>query len=71
VEIDPISPDAANRLTNSLMGAANGRGQGAEPLRIETIYDAERARMKIILVGGHECGVFQTHQRGSGILEGC
>jgi len=51
VEIDAISPDAANRLTTSLMGAANGRRPGDEPLRIETIYDAERARMKIILVG--------------------
>jgi len=52
VEVDAISPEVANRLTTSLMGAANGRGQAAEPLRIETIYDAARARMKIILVGG-------------------
>lgn len=51
VEIDSISPEAANRLTTSLMGAAGGRGQNDEPLRVETIYDQERARMKIILVG--------------------
>ena len=51
VEIDAISPEAADRVRNLLMGAANSRGAGHEPLRIETIYDAERARMKIILVG--------------------
>jgi excisionase family DNA binding protein len=52
VEIDAISPDLSSRVTNLLMGAANSRGQSADRLRIETIYDAERARMKIILVGG-------------------
>src|SRR5262245_42555259 len=52
VEIDAISPDLANRVTNLLMGAANSRGPSEEPLRVETIYDAERARMKVILVSG-------------------
>jgi excisionase family DNA binding protein len=56
VEIDAISPEAANRVTSLLGGAYNGRGSRDElrdePVRIETIYDAERARMKIILVGG-------------------
>src|SRR3979490_2378634 len=36
VEIDAISPDLANRVTNLLMGAAKGRGQREDPLRIET-----------------------------------
>jgi excisionase family DNA binding protein len=52
VEIDAVSPEVANRLTTILMGAAKGRGAGEEPLRIETIYNEERASMKIILVGG-------------------
>jgi excisionase family DNA binding protein len=51
VEIDAVSPATADRVTNLLGGAYNSR-RGGEPLRIETIYDAERARMKIILVGG-------------------
>src|SRR5438105_174162 len=51
VEIDAISPDAANRVTNLLMGAANGRREFDDPLRVETIYDEQRGRMKIILVG--------------------
>ena len=52
VEIDAVSLDTANRVTNLLGGAYQGRRPAQEPLRIETIYDAERARMKIILVGG-------------------
>jgi excisionase family DNA binding protein len=52
VEIEAISPEAAKRVGNLLMGAANSRGAGHEPLRVETIYNAERARLKIVLVGG-------------------
>jgi excisionase family DNA binding protein len=44
VEIDAVSPETASRLTNSLMASASG-------IRIEAIYDRERGRMKIILVG--------------------
>jgi excisionase family DNA binding protein len=44
VEIDAISPEMANRLTVSLMAVASG-------IRVETIFNAERARLKIILVG--------------------
>lgn len=44
VEIDAISPEMANRLTVALMSVASG-------IRVETIYNAERARLKIILVG--------------------
>jgi excisionase family DNA binding protein len=44
VEIDAVSPETANRLTNMLMSSAAG-------IRIESIYDHERGRMKIILVG--------------------
>jgi hypothetical protein len=51
VEIDAISPETVSRLSNLLMGAANARGGSQDPLRIETVYDAERARLKIILVG--------------------
>lgn len=52
VEIDAVSPETANRLTNMLMGAAQTRQGGGEPLRIETVYNQERASMKVILVGG-------------------
>ena len=54
VEIDVISPEAANRVTNLLMGAANMRRSPEERLRIETIYDEERGRLKVIVVGSME-----------------
>ena len=47
VEIDAISPESANRLTNALIGGASG-------IRVESIYDAPRGRMKVILVGSME-----------------
>ncbi|MEJ8648652.1 helix-turn-helix domain-containing protein [Streptomyces sp. MS1.AVA.3] len=52
VEIDAISAETADRVTSLLMGAAANRRPEDEPLRIETAYDAERARMKIIVLGG-------------------
>ncbi|MGD0866400.1 MAG: helix-turn-helix domain-containing protein [Rhizomicrobium sp.] len=52
VEIDAIDPDSVSRVTNLLMGAANGRRADDEPLRVETVHDPERARLKIIIVGG-------------------
>ncbi len=47
VEIDAVSPDTANRLLT--LGAAIGAG-----VRVEAIYDRERGRAKIILVGSME-----------------
>ena len=47
VEIDAISPETANRLTVTLMAAAEG-------IRVEAIYNRERGHMKIILVGSME-----------------
>jgi excisionase family DNA binding protein len=44
VQIDAISPEAASRVTNTLMAAAAG-------LRVQTVYDEERARMKVIVLG--------------------
>ena len=54
VEIDAIGVDAANRMTNYLMAAAKSRPKDDQPLRIETMYDEERARLKIVLMGGVE-----------------
>lgn len=51
VEIDAISQDEANRMTNGLLGGAKGRSQEDHPLRIECIYNEERARLKVVLLG--------------------
>jgi excisionase family DNA binding protein len=47
VEIDAISREIANRLTTSLTAAASG-------VRIEAIYNQERAHLKIILIADLE-----------------
>ncbi|MFG1797180.1 helix-turn-helix domain-containing protein [Nocardia sp. NPDC049149] len=52
VQIEAISPETADRVTSLLMGAAANRSPGDDPLRIQTVYDAERARMKVIVLGG-------------------
>ncbi|HEV7633233.1 MAG TPA: helix-turn-helix domain-containing protein [Steroidobacteraceae bacterium] len=52
VQVDAIDIDTSSRLTNVLMASAQGRGSDDQPLRIETIYDAERARLKIVVLGG-------------------
>jgi excisionase family DNA binding protein len=51
VQIEAIAFDTASRLTNTLMVAAKGRPDGEEPLRVDTIYDKERSRLKVILSG--------------------
>jgi excisionase family DNA binding protein len=51
VHIEAVSPDEAARFTHVLIAAAKGRPDQSCPLRVETIYDAERARLKAILVG--------------------
>lgn len=51
VEIDAISPESANRITNMLTGGAQHHGEDDQPLRVESIYNAERGRLKVILTG--------------------
>ena len=51
VQIEAIGFDAASRVTNTLLAAAKSRPEGDDPLRVDTIYDQERARLKVILSG--------------------
>lgn len=51
VQVDAISPDDASRLANLLISMVQGP-QDDGPLRIETLYDEERAVMKVIILGG-------------------
>ncbi|GAA2904682.1 helix-turn-helix domain-containing protein [Streptosporangium fragile] len=51
VLIDAISPEAMTRLSNTIMAAA-AHPRGGARLHVETVYDEERASMKIILLGG-------------------
>jgi excisionase family DNA binding protein len=52
VQVDAIGPDTASRLTNTLMAATAGRRPGTAHLRLESVYDEDRARLKIVVLGG-------------------
>jgi excisionase family DNA binding protein len=55
VAITAIDREKVIRLSNALVAAANSnRAHGEPPLRVETIYDEERAVLKVILIGGAE-----------------
>ena len=52
VQVDAISRDELSRVSTMITAAVKGRPAGDQNLRIETVYDQERASMKIILIGG-------------------
>lgn len=52
VEVDGIDTATADRLTALLMSLGGGDRRGEAPLRIETVHDRERNRMKVIVLGG-------------------
>ena len=52
VEAEGLDREAAIRLTNLVLATANSRRPEDEALRVETIYDEGRRRLKVILVGG-------------------
>ncbi|HZM97658.1 MAG TPA: helix-turn-helix domain-containing protein [Vicinamibacterales bacterium] len=57
VQVDAISPESVDRVTNMVMAAAKAPRDEGQPLRIDTMYDAERGRLKIFLSGSAETTV--------------
>jgi excisionase family DNA binding protein len=51
VHVDGIDRETADRVTIALLAAVKGRSDVQDPLRIDTVYDPERARLKLILSG--------------------
>ena len=51
MQIDAISVETSSQLESSLAAFVHGNSKGNEPLRIESIYDREIGRMKVILLG--------------------
>ncbi|MER7545653.1 helix-turn-helix domain-containing protein [Actinomadura sp.] len=51
VQVDGVGPDAAARLATLVQAAANTGGP-ARALRLQVVHDAERRRMKIVVLGG-------------------
>ena len=52
VAIDAISRQDADRVMTMVMAAVNGRREDDEPMRVQTVYDEERGRLRIMLLGG-------------------
>jgi excisionase family DNA binding protein len=51
IQVDAVSVETAGRVTNHLVGAAKARRDDGSALRVETIYDGERAQLKVIVIG--------------------
>jgi excisionase family DNA binding protein len=52
VQIDAISREDAQRVMNGVGGAIKGRDKSTDtPLRVDTVYDETRARLKLIVTG--------------------
>ncbi|MEE6258528.1 helix-turn-helix domain-containing protein [Plantactinospora sonchi] len=52
VQIDGVDRAAADRLGTLVLAAANTAPDPADPLRVQTVHDEERNRMKIVILGG-------------------
>ena len=51
VQVDDIRPDLADRISTVVLAAANAPRDGEDPLRLQTLYDAGRARLKVVVLG--------------------
>jgi excisionase family DNA binding protein len=52
VQIDAITPEDATRIVNGIGGAIKGRDRRTDtPLRVDTIHDETRGRLKVIISG--------------------
>lgn len=56
VQVDALPEDDADRLTNLLIAAAKGHRE-EQRLKIETLYDPEWNRLKVIVIGSVESTV--------------
>ncbi|KAB1129511.1 helix-turn-helix domain-containing protein [Micromonospora sp. AMSO12t] len=52
LQIDGVDRAAADRLATLVLATANTTHHPAHPLRIQTVHDEERNRMKIVILGG-------------------
>ncbi|GLY24945.1 helix-turn-helix domain-containing protein [Micromonospora sp. NBRC 101691] len=52
VQVDGVDRTAADRLGTLLLAGAKTVRDPARPLRIQTVHDDERNRMKIVILGG-------------------
>ncbi|MGB2570086.1 helix-turn-helix domain-containing protein [Micromonospora citrea] len=50
-QLDGVDRAAADRLATLVLAGVNTHRDGSRPLRVQTVYDEERQRMKIVLIG--------------------
>ncbi|MDW5324939.1 helix-turn-helix domain-containing protein [Plantactinospora sp. KLBMP9567] len=51
VQVDGIDRSGADRLGTFLLAGANTNHDPGHPLRVQTVHDEERGRMKIVILG--------------------
>jgi excisionase family DNA binding protein len=51
VQADAITPELASRAANTLLAAIAGPRDDQARLHVETVYDEERAHLKIVVLG--------------------
>ncbi|MBO0868600.1 MAG: helix-turn-helix domain-containing protein [Micromonosporaceae bacterium] len=52
IQVDAIAPDAVRRLANILTAAIAVRHDDADRLHLQSVYDEQRASLKVIVIGG-------------------
>ncbi|MGW3369818.1 helix-turn-helix domain-containing protein [Streptosporangium canum] len=52
VQIDGIDRASADRLGTLVLAGANTSHDPAHPMRVQTVHDEDRDRMKIVILGG-------------------
>ncbi|BCJ75576.1 MerR family transcriptional regulator [Catellatospora sp. IY07-71] len=52
VAVDAVSRHDADRVTTLVTAAISGPRDGGEPIRVQAAYDEERARLRVMLLGG-------------------
>ncbi|GAA2454211.1 helix-turn-helix domain-containing protein [Actinomadura vinacea] len=52
VQVEGIDRTAADRLGTLVLAGTNTGGDPARPLRVQTVHDPERNRLKIVILGG-------------------
>ncbi|MEV0405565.1 helix-turn-helix domain-containing protein [Actinoallomurus sp. NPDC050550] len=52
VQIDGVDRATADRLSTLVLAGTNAAPDPAHPLRVQTVHDEERNRMKIVILGG-------------------
>jgi hypothetical protein len=50
--VDAVDAGTAHRITTTLVAAAQAPREGGDRLQVQSVYDEERARLRVIVAGG-------------------